>query len=165
MTENDDSLRAPDSRPDDAPADTVLKEILGQAKKIAVIGGSSREGRPAHDVPVYLTGAGYDVTAVNPNAIGSELFGNPVVGSLAELGSPVDIVEVFRPRAEIPSHLPAILALSPLPKVVWFQLGLRSDETAAALRERGVTVIQDRCMKIEHRRLLGNEDGGTEEQG
>lgn len=142
-----------------APADDELKGLLTDVRRIAVIGASTRDGRPANYVPAYLAGQGYDVVGVNPGATGEQLFGNKVVGSLAELEQPVDLVNVFRRNEDIPGHLDDILALDPLPRAVWIQLGLRHDETAQALRAKGITVIQDRCLMVEHRRLLGNRNG------
>ncbi|SRR5690554_3306456 len=139
----------------DAPADDELRELLTGVRRIAVIGASTRDGRPANYVPAYMAGRGYDVVGVNPAAVGEQLFGNEVVGSLAELGSRVDLVNVFRRSEDIPGHLDDILSLEPLPRAVWIQLGLRHDETAAALRAKGITVIQDRCLMVEHRRLVG----------
>lgn len=139
----------------DAPPDSELTELLQGVSTIAVIGASTREGRPANYVPAYLAGRGIDVVGVNPAAAGETLFGNAVVGTLAELEQPVDLVNVFRRNDDIPGHLGDILALDPKPRAVWIQLGLRHDETAEALRAEGITVVQDRCLMVEHRRLLG----------
>lgn len=139
----------------DAPADTELRALLRDVRSIAVIGASTREARPAHYVPAYLADQGYDVTAVNPAAAGQQLFGRTAVASLAQLEGPVELVNVFRRNEDIPGHLDEILALSPLPRAVWIQLGLRHDATADSLRRAGITVIQDRCLMVEHRRLLG----------
>ena len=75
--------------------------------------------------------------------------------TLIELDRPVDMVDVFRRAADIPPHLPDILAMRPLPKVVWFQLGIRNDEAAAELEAAGIEVVQDKCLMEEHERLVG----------
>ncbi len=143
----------------DAPPDDELRRLLQDVKSVVVIGASTREGRPANYVPAYIAEQGYDVQGVNPVAVGQELFGKPVVATLNDVGRPVDLVNVFRRNEDIPGHLQEILALSPRPRAVWIQKGLRHDETAAALRAEGITVIQDRCLMVEHRRLLGAADG------
>jgi predicted CoA-binding protein len=145
---------SPSTAPD-APSDDELRTLLQGVKSIAVIGASMREARPAHYVPAYLQSRGYDVAPVNPAAAGQELFGHTAVSSLPQLQTPVDLVNVFRRNEDIPGHLDEILALTPLPRAVWIQLGLRHDATAEALRQAGITVIQDRCIMVEHRRLLG----------
>ncbi|NLG09380.1 MAG: CoA-binding protein [Deinococcales bacterium] len=139
----------------DAPPDQELERLLAEVRTIAVIGASAREGRPANYVPAYLREQGYDVVGVNPTAAGGTLFGQPAVATLAELDRPVDLVNVFRRDADIPGHLDDILALEPRPRAVWIQLGLRNDAVAARLRAEGITVVQDRCLMVEHRRLLG----------
>ncbi len=144
----------------DAPSDAELTELLSHVRRIGVIGASTREGRPANYVPAYLSGQGYDVVGVNPLSAGESLFGNEVTATLAELPEGVDLVNVFRRNEDIPGHLDDILALSPRPRAVWIQLGLRNDEVAAALRAEGITVIQDRCLMVEHRRLLGGANAG-----
>lgn len=142
----------------DAPPDDQLTKLLQQVKTVAVIGASTRDGRPANYVPTYISEQGYDVVGVNPMSVGQELFGKPIVATLADLNHPVDLVNVFRRNEDIPGHLQEILSLSPLPRAVWIQKGLRHDETAAALRAQGITVIQDRCMLVEHKRLIGAQD-------
>ena len=89
-------------------------------------------------VPVYYP----DVT---------EILGKPVVRKLADIGRPVDMVNVFRRPTDIPPHLDDILAAKP--KSVWFQLGIRNDEAALKLAEAGIKVVQDRCLMVEEGRL------------
>jgi len=139
----------------DAPPDTQVADLLSGVRRIAVIGASTRDGRPANYVPAYLSQQGYDVVGVNPVSAGESLFGHEVVSTLAELDGPVDLVNVFRRNEDIPGHLDDILTLDPLPRAVWIQKGLRHDATAEALRAKGITVVQDRCLMVEHRRLLG----------
>ena len=143
----------------DAPPDADLRQLLGGAERIAVIGASTREGQPANYVPAYLAEQGYQVVGVNPAAEGDTLFGHSVVATLADLTEPVDIVNVFRRNEDIPGHLDDILALNPRPRAVWIQLGLRNDEAADVLRAAGITVVQNRCLMVEHRRLTGAANG------
>ncbi len=140
---------------DDARLDATMERLLRSARRIAVLGASPREDRPAFRVPRYLVRHGYEVLPVNARYAGQELHDRTVVGALTELGGTVDIVDVFRRAEDVPGHLDEILAMRPLPGAVWLQLGIRNDEAAARLREAGITVVQDRCIKIEHGRLLG----------
>lgn len=139
----------------DAPPDAELAQLLTNVRSIAVIGASARDGRPANFVPTYLAEQGYDVVGVNPLNVGDSLFGHNVVATLSDLDEPVDVVNVFRRNEDIPGHLDDILALSPRPGIVWIQRGLRHDDTAQKLRAEGIVVVQDRCLMVEHRRLVG----------
>lgn len=135
--------------------DEHLRDILEATRTVAVIGASTNPDKPAHFVPRYLADHGYTVLPVNPAAAGQELFGETVTATLVELARQVDLVDVFRRPADIPPHVPDILAMRPLPKVVWFQLGIRNDEAAAELEAAGITVVQDKCLMEEHERLVG----------
>lgn len=134
--------------------DEHLRDILEATRTVAVIGASTNPDKPAHFVPRYLADHGYAVLPVNPAAAGQELFGETVTATLVELARQVDLVDVFRRPADIPPHVPDILAMRPLPKVVWFQLGIRNDEAAADLEAAGITVVQDKCLMEEHERLF-----------
>ncbi len=137
----------------DTPSDERLARILAESKTIAVIGASTNAHKPAHGVPLYMQRHGYRVLPVNPIASGQELFGETVYSSLVELEPTIDLVNVFRHSEDVPGHLADILALEPLPKVVWLQLGIRNDAVASELAAAGIEVVQDRCIKIEHARL------------
>lgn len=134
-------------------ADDGVRRILETARTVAVLGAHWEAERPAHYVPAYLEEQGYVVLPVNPQARGRELFGHPVVARLDELREPIDVVDVFRRSDKLVEHEQEILAMQPLPKVVWFQLGVRDDALAERLRARGIEVVQDRCMLADHRRL------------
>lgn len=131
-----------------------IRAILRRAKTIAVLGSSTRTHRPGHYVPRYMHENGYEIIPVNPEVAGEELFGRTVLTSLAEIGVPVDVVDVFRRPSHLPDHLPEILAMDPLPQVVWLQQGIRHEEVADALVAAGIDVVQDRCMLADHQRLL-----------
>lgn len=122
---------------------------------IAILGAHHQATRPAFYVPDYLFARGYTILPVNPQLTGRSLWGQPVVASLAALDRPVDVVDVFRRPQALLGHVPELLAMSPRPAVVWFQLGIRDDRAAAALEAGGIEVIQDRCTLADHRRLLG----------
>lgn len=138
----------------DDEQDDALRALLAAARRVAVLGATVRPDRPAFEVPAYLVRHGFEVVGVNPRYAGLTLHGRPVVGSLAEIVEPVDIVDVFRRPESVAGHVDEILAMTPLPRAVWLQEGIRHDQAAARLRARGIAVVQDRCAKTEHRRLM-----------
>ncbi|WP_413217177.1 CoA-binding protein [Thermus oshimai] len=133
--------------------ETLLKERLRKARTVAVLGAHKDPARPAFYVPQYLFQAGYRILPVNPRFAGEELFGERVLGNLREIQEPVDILDVFRPGSALPAHLPEILALRP--GLVWLQVGIRNPTVEEALLGAGIPLVVDRCLIVEHRRLLG----------
>ena len=136
-----------------------VSALLRRVRTVAVLGAHEDPSRPAFYVPDYLSHQGYEVQGVNPALAGRSLFGRPVLGSLAELPEAPDLVDVFRRPDLLPGHLEALLSLAArrsagMPAmVVWLQLGIRHDAVAAALRDAGVDVVQDRCTYADHRAL------------
>ncbi len=128
-----------------------IRRVLTEARTVAVLGAHSAPAKPAHYVPDYLHGQGYRILPVNPVFAGQTLWGETVRTTLAELGEPVDVVDVFRRGELVPAHVPDILAMEPRPKVVWLQLGIRNDAAAAELVDAGIEVVQDRCTLADHR--------------
>jgi predicted CoA-binding protein len=139
-----------DSYPDD-----LIRSILHSVKRIALVGASSNPARPSYIVVKYLLSRGYDVKPVNPGLAGQELLGVPVYGRLADVPGPIDMVEIFRNSEAAGPVTDEALALDPLPRIIWMQLGVRNDAAAAKAEARGVTVIMNRCPKIEYGRLSG----------
>jgi hypothetical protein len=131
----------------------ALRRILEGSESVAVLGAHPESSRPASYVPAYLDSVGYRVYPVNPRKVGMRLWGKPVRATLAELSEAVDVVNVFRRSDALGEHLADILAMRPLPKVVWLQLGIRNDGFAEQLLAAGIDVVQDRCTLAEHRRL------------
>jgi predicted CoA-binding protein len=127
-----------------------VRAILLHSPRVAVLGAHHEAARAAFYVPDYLHRQGYDVVGVNPVLAGRELWGRPVVATLAEVGE-VDLVDVFRRSELLPGHLDELLALHP--PAVWFQQGVRHDAVAERLRAAGIAVVQDRCTLADHRRL------------
>ncbi|WP_226040954.1 CoA-binding protein [Natrinema sp. DC36] len=127
-----------------------LEAILGY-DTIAVVGCSSTPGKAAHDVPKYLLEHGYNVLPVNPYA--DEIFGREVDDSLADVEEEIDVVCIFRPSDEVSEIVDAALERDDV-RVIWTQQGIRDDEAAARAETDGRTVVQDRCMKVQHRRLV-----------
>jgi predicted CoA-binding protein len=134
-------------------SDASIRRILETTRTIAVLGAHDDPSKAACYVPQYLHRMGYRVLGVNPKLAGQELHGARVVATLAELGEAVDMVDVFRRPDQLPVHLPELLAMQPLPAVVWLQLGIRHDAVAERLRGAGIEVVQDRCTLADHRRL------------
>ena len=133
--------------------DAQLREILTTSPTIAVLGVHSEPEKAAFYVPDYLHDEGYRIIGVNPRFAGEELFGEKVRSTLAEIGEPIDIVEVFRRSERIQDHVEDMLAMSPRPKVVWFQLGIKNEDAAHILEAAGILVVQNRCMLADHQRL------------
>ncbi|GGN33508.1 CoA-binding protein [Deinococcus daejeonensis] len=133
-----------------------VRQILTEHKVIAVVGFHHDAMKPAYYVPEYMHRQGYTIIPVNPAlaARGESFFGHRAVATLAEITTPVDIVDVFRRSDRVRDHLPDILAMPTPPKVVWLQLGIRDDATARDLAARGIDVVQDRCLLADHRALL-----------
>lgn len=130
-----------------------VRRVLEEARTIAVLGAHEDPDKPAHYVPAYLSEQGYEILPVNPALAGRRLFGRPVTATLAELGTAVDIVDVFRRPDKVPEHVDDILAMQPRPRLVWLQLGIRNDEAARRLIDAGIEVVQDRCTLADHRRF------------
>lgn len=133
--------------------DTRLREILTGSPTVAVLGIHREPEKAAFYVPEYLHDEGYRVIGVNPAFRDETLFGEPVRSTLSEITEPIDIVNVFRRAELIPGHLDDILAMTPRPRVVWFQLGIKNDEAAHILEQAGITVVQNRCTLADHQRL------------
>ena len=134
--------------------DAGLARILTTARTVAVLGAKVGAEQPAFYVPAYLAARGYRILPVNPTLTGS-LFGEPVAPTLADVGEPADVIDVFRRPEFLVGHAREILSLPWRPTAVWFQLGIRHDGAAELLARDGILVVQDRCMMPEHRRLLG----------
>jgi uncharacterized protein len=137
----------------DAYPDTYIREILSSVKSIAMVGASPVDVRPSYFAFKYLVQRGYDMIPVNPGHVGKSLLGRPFVASLAEIGRPIDMVDIFRNSSHIMPVAEEALTLSPLPKVIWMQLGARDDAAAAKAEAAGMKVVMNRCPKIEYGRL------------
>lgn len=135
--------------------DDYIASILGSVRTIALVGASANASRPSHGVMAFLLRAGYSVIPVNPGLAGSELLGQPVVARLADITTPIDMVDVFRAADALPALVDEVLALQPLPSVIWTQLGVRDDEAAARAEAAGIKVVMNRCPAIEWPRLIG----------
>jgi predicted CoA-binding protein len=128
-----------------------LRRLLAQHRTIAVVGLSQHWYRPSYFAAKYMLDHGYRVIPVNPGY--AEVLGQKAYPSLDAIPGPVDVVDVFRKPAEMPAIADEAVAKGA--KVLWMQLGIRHDEAARIAADAGLDVVMDRCMKIEHGRILG----------
>lgn len=132
--------------------DDHIKRILETTRRIAVLGISARAPRAGHFVPAYLARSGYEIVGINPSL--RFIFDRVVFPTLSEVPDPIDLVLIFRRSTELMGHLDEILALDPLPAAVWTQLGVVDHDFSRALASHGIDVVENRCMMVEHERLL-----------
>ena len=130
-----------------------MRELLRTARVIAVVGLSPNPERPSNQVAWYLHHQGYRLYGVRPAAAGSDIFGVPVVASLDEVPEPIDVVDVFRRATYTPDVARAAVASGA--RALWLQLGITNPEARAIAVEGGLQYVEDRCLKVEHARLLG----------
>jgi predicted CoA-binding protein len=130
--------------------DAGLRDLLSGVHTIAVVGHSDKAWRDSFRIGVYLRAVGYRVFPVNPNL--REVLGGPAYPSLAALPERVDLVNVFR----APQHLPQVVrdALAAGVGALWTQLGVVHPQALEQARQAGLTVVANRCIKVEHQRLL-----------
>jgi len=124
-----------------------LSDILRSVRTIAMVGASADKTKFSYGVLRVLHETGYDIIPVNPNPAVTEIRGIPVYRSLAEIGRPVDMVEVFRPKEELYGIAEQAIAIDA--KVLWGQIGVYDDRAAKLAEEAGLKVVMDRCPKIE----------------
>lgn len=135
----------------------LLRRILTDVKTIAAVGISPNPVRPSHFVGRYLSERGYRIIPVNPGHAGKELFGETIHPDLASIPAEIDVdmVDIFRRAEHVLPIVEEALERFPDLKVIWMQIGVVNEEAARLAESRGVTVIQNRCPKIEHQRLFG----------
>ena len=134
-------------------SDKHLREVLARTRVIACVGVSPNPVRPSHYVARYLGLKGYKVIPVNPVHAGRTLLGETVVASVSEAHE-ADMVDIFRRPEAVPEIVEEALELPKL-RTIWMQIGVRHAQAAARAEAAGITVIQDRCPKIEYQRLHG----------
>jgi len=135
--------------------DSYIRGLLHAVKSVAIVGASPKDNRPSHFVVKYLAERGYTVFPINPGQGDGEIAGIKSYAKLADVPEPIDMIDVFRSSDAVPGILDEALALSPLPKVFWMQLGVRNEEATARAEAAGMKVVMDRCPKIEYGRLSG----------
>jgi len=133
---------------DDIPG---LRRILAQTRTIAVVGLSAHWYRPSHFAAKYMQDKGYRVIPVNPAY--EQVLGQRCYPNLTAIGGPVDVVDCFRKPGDIVPIAREAAATGA--KVLWMQLGIRNEEASRIALDAGLDVVMDRCVKIEHARILG----------
>ena len=131
--------------------DQELEKLLRDSRTIAVVGLSSKPWRASHGVSKYMQSRGYRIIPVNPRE--REILGAPAFARLDDVPEPVDIVNVFRRSEHVPEVVENAIRIGA--KAVWMQLGVRHEAAAERARAAGLTVVMDRCILVEHQRLLG----------
>ena len=138
----------------DSYDNAYIAGILNTVRTVAVVGASANDVRPSYFVVKYLIDKGFTVFPINPGQAGKEILGRMTYAKLADVPEPIDMVDVFRAADALPSVVEEVLALNPLPKVIWGQLSVRHDAAAAAAEAAAVKVVMDRCPAIEYPRLV-----------
>jgi len=134
--------------------DDAIRGVL-YLDSIAVVGCSTTTGKAAHEIPAYLQRQGYEIHPVNPDA--DTALGGPAADSLADIDAAVDLVNGFRPSEEVAGIVKQTLARHDAAgdtEAIWLQLDITDAEALADAEAAGLTTVQDRCMKVEHQRLL-----------
>jgi len=131
--------------------DEEIAQLLSSARTIAVIGASDRPERASYGVMRFLQDHGYRVLPVNPQITGEHVLGEFVWRELAQIGVPIDIVDIFRRPDAVDEAVEQAIFVGA--KAVWMQLGVINEEAAARAEEAGLKVVMDRCPKIEIPRL------------
>jgi uncharacterized protein len=138
----------------DAPVtDEELRQLLLDTKVIAVVGLSANPDRPSNQVAWYLHHQGYRLFGVNPMCPEQEVFSVPMLPSLDQVPEPIDLVDVFRRPEHTPDVARAAVAVGA--GALWLQLGISNPEARAIAEAAGLRYVEDRCLKVEHGRLLG----------
>ena len=132
-------------------SDDEIAELLTSARTIAMVGASDRPDRASYGVMKFLQGRGYEVFPVNPTITGERIHGEYVWRELAQIGEPIDIVDIFRNSEAAGEAVNQAIAVGA--KAVWMQLGVINPEAAARAEAAGLKVVMDHCPKIEIARL------------
>jgi len=136
-------------------SDAQLKTVLEEVKTIAVVGVSTNPVRPSYFVARYLGLKSYRVLPINPGHAGKMLFGQTIHASLSDIREPVHMVDIFRRSEAVPAIVDEALEVCDGLKAIWMQIGVEHAEAAAKAEAQGISVIQNRCPKIEYQRLFG----------
>jgi predicted CoA-binding protein len=133
--------------------DNYIRDVLRDAKVVAMVGASANWNRPSFFAMKYMQQKGFRVIPVNPGVAGQEILGETVAGNLAEIEEPIDMVDIFRNSEAAGAITDEAIAAGA--KIVWMQLGVRNDEAAKRAEDAGLRVVMNRCPKIEYARLNG----------
>ncbi|WP_257547486.1 CoA-binding protein [Sphingopyxis sp. DBS4] len=128
-----------------------IRDLLGQPRRIAVVGASPNPARASNEVLAFLIRQGHDVIAVNPGHAGKMIHGAPVVATLADVEPPAEIVDIFRNSADAGAAVDEAIVHGA--KAVWMQIGVIDEAAAQRAETAGLTVVMNRCPKVEIPRL------------
>lgn len=140
-----------------AYGDDLIRRVLKETRTIAMAGASPNWVRPSNFAMKYLLGKGYQVHPINPGHAGKDIWDQTVYASLADIPAPIDMLDIFRNSEAASALIDEAIALKDEKqiKTVWLQLGVINHEAAARAEAAGLTVIMNRCPKIEYGRLFG----------
>jgi predicted CoA-binding protein len=133
--------------------DQMMKDILSSAKTIASVGLSSNPAKESFGIAAYLKAQGYRVIPVNPTT--AEVFGEKSYPDLESVPEKIDVVQVFRKPEDVPPVVDSAIMVGA--KAVWMQEGIVNEEAAEKARAAGLQVVMDACMRVSHRRLIGEK--------
>lgn len=133
--------------------DQMMKDILSSAKTIASVGLSSNPAKESFGIAAYLKAQGYRVIPVNPTT--AEVFGEKSYPDLESVPEKIDVVQVFRKPEDVPPVVDSAIKVGA--KAVWMQEGIVNEEAAEKARAAGLQVVMDACMRVSHRRLIGEK--------
>ncbi len=136
-------------------SDDLFHGVFTSVDTIACVGASANPARPSHYVSEFLRARGYRVIGVNPGQAGKVLFGETAVATLADIDVPVQMVDVFRRSDDVFPVVEAAIRDLPDLRVIWMQIGVQNEQAATLARDHGLTVIENRCPKVEIPRLYG----------
>lgn len=131
-----------------------IREILARARAVAIVGFSAKTERPSHSLAHMWLDKGKRVIPVNPGLAGQTFLGEKVYADVADIPDPVDLIDLFVRPAAVSAVVDASLARVPLPETIWMQLGISDPVAAQKAKALGVSVVQNKCPKIEYHRLL-----------
>jgi predicted CoA-binding protein len=137
--------------PNHNPTSDQIRDLLKRARRIAVIGLSDKPDRDSYVVARYLKQSGYEIIPVNPAV--KEVLGHKSYATLREVPGPIDIVNVFRKSEAVAAIVDEAIGVKAAS--VWLQLGVVDNEAAKKAEEAGLQVVQSKCIKVEHARLVG----------
>ena len=133
--------------------DQMMKDILLSAKTIASVGLSSNQEKESYWIVSYLKDQGYRIIPVNPTA--DEILGEKAYPDLESVPEKIDVVQVFRKPEDVPPVVDSAIKVGA--KAVWMQEGIVNEEAAQKARQAGLQVVMDACMRVTHRRLIGEK--------
>jgi predicted CoA-binding protein len=139
--------------PFENPGDGAIRDLLEGVRRVVVVGLSPKPHRDSHRIGSYLQGQGYEVIPVYPRE--DEILGQKVYRRVQDVPDPIDFVDVFRRSEDLPAVFDDLLASRAT--AVWTQLGCVDEDGARRARDAGLTVVMNRCVMVDHARLLGRD--------